>query len=223
MEKIIRRALAVVMTVTCGFFAYAEDEAEDVREFQPIHATISPGDGTLRFEENYSNKAMISTDGEFLNFKSGKGTIMTNTIELPINGQQDYTMEFTFNLPTFGGFITMMFNRYGVLLTKKGAQAFTAENAANAGVYGGGGLVNNVLAKAKLTKIPAGKEKNQFVCKIVKRKKIVTIFVNDQFITEFTDKVPGSKLEMDLTFAFGTEGRLQSVRLDQGAETMSED
>ena len=220
MKKFSKYVLTVILAVASSFTVFA-DESEEI-EFEPIHATITPGSGTLKFEEVYSKKAMIATNGDALIFKSGKEIIMTNPIDLPINAMEDYTMEFTFQIPKFGGCVMMTFSDYDVLFSKKNASAFSE----------GLGDINNAVDNKNVAlkflfsknkfKMPVGKEKNQFVSKIVKRKKIVTVFLNDQYVSEFNVKPMSPKIDLVLVFFGENEGELQSIRLDQGTEDESD-
>ena len=218
MKKFSKYVLTVILAVGSVFTVFA-DESEEI-EFEPIHATITPGSGTLKFEEVYSKKAMIATNGDALIFKSGKEIIMTNPIDLPINAMEDYTMEFIFQIPKFGGAVILNFSGYYILFSKKKASASVVDS--DDVVKSKEELFGRFLFSRNLVKIPAGKEKNQFVCKIVKRKKIVTVFLNDQYVSEFNVKPMSPKLELVMGFFVGTEGELQSIRLDQGTEDESD-
>lgn len=227
MKKFFKYFLTVIVTVVPGFTMLAQED-EDIK-FEPIHSTILPGSGTMRFEEVYEKKSMITTNGDALMFKCNL-PLKTNIVELPINAMQDYTMEFTFNIPKFKGWIIMNFSGFTIAFTKKKAMAkpvdldmsnkdYTEEKKSNS-------LSSNIFGIYKQLdkqfKMPVGVEKNQYVCKIIKRKKIITIFINNKFLTEFNIKPTSSTLEFDICF-FLTEGELQSIRLDQGPENDDED
>lgn len=229
MKNIFKYALTMIMTVTSCYTAYAQ-ETEDYEDmvFEPIHATISPGNGTLGIEEVYGKKSMIATNGDALLIKSGNESIKTNTFELPLNAMEDYTMEFTFVLPKFGGWVTMNFSGYSIMFSKKMADAQAMDSMDNnpaAGMNIDSSFLKTAFGKnpQKKFKMPAGKEKDQVICKIVKRKKIVTVFLNGQYVAEFNVKPMHPILKLNIDFTFKTEGVLQSIRLDQGPEEDSDD
>ncbi len=180
-------------------------------EFDPIHATITPGSGRLKFEDKFIDKKnYIVSNGDALLIKSSLlNAVNTNGVVLPIDAMQDYTLEFTFK-------------------TIKG-NAITSVATVDYGVFFGPmnyGIINGGTSQNIKWKMPKNSEKGVVTCKIVRHKNTVTFYLNDKYLTEITNKPQNRILFMAITctsLSKSSEIELQSIRLDQGAENDSED
>lgn len=187
----------------------ASDGDIEEREFSPIHATLNPGNSPLNFDEVYNKNASLYTNGDALFIKVGKlNTVISNAVVLPINAYEDYTLEYTFKFKADNGIITIGSNNYSIAFGMNTVVITTLEN-------------NSTDQETfKKWKIPQGKEKGYVVCKIVKSKNIVSFFLNDKFVTEISVNPKSSEYQLAIAASgLKVEAELQSVRIDQGAET----
>lgn len=241
MNKITKSLVAFAIAATCGSFALAaeleshgkplfanasslgnssssilvtqdnndSDGNMEEREFAPIHATLNPGTSPLNFEEVYNKNASLYTNGDALFIKVGKfNTVTSNAVVLPINAYEDYTLEYTFKFKADKGVITIASNNYAIAFGMNTVIITT--------------LVNNSSDQEtfKKWKIPQGKEKGYVVCKIVKSKNIVSFFLNDKFVTEISVNPKSSDYLLAIAASgLKLEAELQSVQINQGAET----
>lgn len=204
--------MAVIVSMAFGSPAFADEfELAEELEFDPIHATIMPGSGRLKFEDQFIDKNnYIVSNGDALLIKASLlNVITTNGVELPIDAMQDYTIEFKFKTIKGNANTTISINDYGLFYGLK-------DN----------GIINGGTSQSIKWKMPKNSEKGVVTCKIVRHKNTVTFYLNDKYMTEITNKPQNKQLFMSILFTSqskSSEIELQSIRLDQGAENDSED
>lgn len=207
MKTLYKILLATLFIVTITTTVFAQDEEEI--EFDPIHKTILPGDGYLTIDEKYEKNSSLYLVGDELTFKSIKLEQAIFGFQLPVNPKQDYTIEFTFSKPKMKtSFITIGTNDYSLILGPKLATVYL-ENQ------------NSVFSDKKY-KMPEGKIKNELVCKIVRSKRNMTFFINDQYLCETQVKNIIDPNALGFVIAFSSsksEMQLKSIRIDQGPDS----
>lgn len=207
MNKVLRYMLALVICACSGMSVYADDNDN---EFEPIHATIAPGNGILKFEETSGKKASVFTNGDALIFSISRFKEANTWTTLPINAQQDYTLEFKFKIIKGDCLITIGSDMYTITFGKK---------IAAVDVSGGQGVFSK--QKVQKWKTPEGEEKGVITCKIVKHRSIITFYLNDKYVSELNVKPDMSLYRIGISCLAlkSSEVELQSVRIDQGPET----
>lgn len=210
MKYFIKLSFALLLSAVSFTPAFSKED-EDL-EFEPIHETILPGEGRLKIDEYYDKNNSLRLVGDELVFESKKLNLVETTFELPVNPQQDYTIEYTLNIPSIK-------NSAVIIGTNEMATSFGSLGI----VKGGKGISvcsNGIeVFKDKKWKIPESSNKNECVVKFEKRKKIITLFINGKYVFEVTTKdiQPRYIVTMALMSLKGTM-TLQSIKIDQGPE-----
>lgn len=205
MKNIFKYIMMVAMTFIFGVNAFADE----VAEYDPIHATLLPGSSELKFEENYGKNSAIILNGDYLKLKSKKGEpAKTNGVMLPVNALKDYTLELCFNISKLGmGSVAVGTQYYSVSFGKKGLVTVWCRP--------------NETFNFPKWKMPKGNDKNQVIVKIINSKNTVSIFLNDKYVTEFKSQPEGPELLMMILcncFLGQSEVELESIKIDQGPE-----
>lgn len=207
MKKYIKYALTVVVSMALCVPTFADELEEDI-EYEPIHATIVPGSGRLKFEDKFIDKKnyVVSNEDALLFKGSGKSVVMTNSVVFPVNAMQDYVLDFRFKVLKGSGMIMLGVAGYSVGISD---MSFIKK-----GVY----LCYDGQEEFVPMKRPKNDEKGVSDLKIQRHKNVITFFWNDMYVTEFVYKPQTPIMPVVISCVGRLEAELQSIRLEQGAD-----
>ena len=212
MKSLFKFLVVVIAVFSFTTDCLAQNDRED--EFEPIHKTIVPGDGYLKFEEKYDKNSSVMLTGDDLMFKSKKSQPAGAAFYLPLNPTQDYTLELTFAVPNLKSCKSIMVIQSDVFAMCIGYKSVDIAILPQDHVF--------VDTNWKMPKLD---NKDEVICKIVRRKKILTFYVNNKYVCETTTNQISSSFPFGIQFINVKSGEmlLKSIRLDQGPETDEND
>lgn len=205
--RLIKPVVALLMLACCIFTGVAQSDNDNENEFAPIHQTLVPGDRRFHFEDNYDTNSSVYLIGDELLLKSKKFNSAIGTTVLPLNPNAEYSIEVTIFTKKFSkmGAIGVVANGYGITFSKKKVLVVVG---------------NKKVYEPKKWKFPEGNVKDEIKIKFVRRRDIVTIFVNNEYVTEIS--APYVKHESEIAFTLidlkSSEIQIKSIKLDQGSD-----
>ena len=210
MKSLFKFLVVVIAVFSFTTDCLAQNDRED--EFEPIHKTIVPGDGYLKFEEKYDKNSSVMLTGDDLMFKSKKSQPAVASFDMPLNPMQDYTLELTFAMPNLKTSILVISSDvFAMFIGQRHMDVVKIPE-------------DHVFVDTKW-KMPKLDNKDEVICKIVRRKKILTFYVNNKYVCETTINPISSSFPFGIQFINVKSGEmlLKSIRLDQGPETDEND